>query len=173
MTDTPTDHSRTVREARIRASRILKAARAGDDAALQRLGGRLKRRHALDAAARELMGVSYLELIARAGRPPKADPTRFFERPLAAHWNHWFARYNEAAAHLRESGGFLFPFRRQFVVVDGHVLRTLGLASDHPDWQAIGFDWVRPRDSEAFARLNTMLCEAGFAAEGKGEHDHA
>ncbi len=127
MSNTDTSYLRIVREVRIRATRLLKAARQGDAEAIKLLSGQLKRRHALDIAAHDLSGVAYLDLVGRSGNATIADPVRFFDRPLSSHWNHWFTRYEEAVAHLRLKGGYLFPFRSQFVVVDEHVLRSLDL----------------------------------------------
>ena len=165
MSNTDTSYMRIVREVRIRATRLLKAARQGDIDAIKQLSGQLKRRRALDVAAHELSGVAYLDLVSRSGNATIADPVRFFDRQLSPHWNHWFAQYEETVAHLRLMGGFLFPFRSQFVVIDAHVLRSLDLDPDNPDWCKIGFNWAQPADIAAYARLNVALCKAGFSVE--------
>lgn len=170
MTTANQFHDRLVREARIRATILLKSARAGDTAALARLGGALKRRRALDVTAQELAGVSYPDLRDKVQAPPLASPARFFDRPVAMHCNHWFAHYEHAKKHLADHGGFLFPFRTQFVIVDADFMRTLLLDPDDHAWRAIGYDWVQPDDVGAFARLNRILCRAGFSAKGES-HD--
>ncbi|MEJ6395378.1 hypothetical protein V8J82_19110 [Gymnodinialimonas sp. 2305UL16-5] len=155
---TPTPSSMTqdrlLREAGIRASHLLKAARAGDPAALEKLDGVTKRRRALDVAAHDIAGTSYASLRVGAG---VAQPEQFFTPKMSAFWNHWFAHYVEAAAHRAANGGVLLPYKTQFVVVELHFLRALGLDPDDPDWRRIGFDWVRPRDAQAFVRLNASL----------------
>lgn len=158
MPTNPTNSQRILNEVRIRASLLLKAARNGDEPAIKRLNGRLKRRRALDVSAIELTGLPYAKLI----QSRVAAPERFFERPVAAHLNHWFATYNEAKAHLMTFQGYLFPFKNQFVVVDGDFLKELKLEPDHPDWERIGFDWEKPDCMTAFVRLHDLLCKQGF-----------
>lgn len=162
MSNNPIKPHRMLKEVRIRASLLLKAARKGDELAIKRLNGQLKRRRALTVSAIELTGLPYANLL----RSSAAVPERFFERPAAAHWNHWFATYDEAKAHLLAFQGFLFPFNNQFVVVEGDFLKDLKLDPDHPDWAKIGFDWVKPNCMASFARLHNLLCKQGFSAQG-------
>lgn len=89
---------------------------------------------------------------------------------MAAFLNQWFASYDEAAAARQRSGGYLLPYRTQFFVAEAAAVRELGLDPDDPDWQRIGFDWVRPRDAEAHhrlcrARLDVMLARGEDLAE--------
>jgi hypothetical protein len=70
----------------------------------------------------------------------------------------WFATYAEARANMdnaTRSGvrPFLLAFRRQFFVTEGAFVTTLGLEPQDADWQAIGWDWARPRDRGARRRL--------------------
>jgi hypothetical protein len=44
--------------------------------------------------------------------------------------------------------------------VDRFYIESLGLDPDDHDWQAIGFDWVRPRDVDARTRLYAKLVAA-------------
>jgi hypothetical protein len=170
------EHDRTLREVRIRASLLMKAARAGDDGALSRLGAKPKRRAALNVISLEMTGQSYLDFRAQKTtvqptRPDAvADPARMFERHLAQYLNHWFAAYDQALLHLRVEGGFLFPYKRQFVVVEADLLRSVGLDPDAADWAEIKWNWVKPASSTAFTRLNAKLVEAGFEMSG-GSND--
>lgn len=165
-----------LREVRIRASLLMKAARAKDADALERLGPMPKHRTALNAVAMDMMGKSYLDLRAEIMlatgdvHQTVADPSRLFERHLAQFMNHWFASYEEARAHLIKAGGFLFPFRSQFVIVGHDLLRHVGLDPDDPDWEAIGCDWVNPNSMTGFENLNAMLVKAGFEKTG-GSND--
>lgn len=165
-----------LREVRIRASLLMKAARAGDADALERLGAVPKHRTALNAIAMQMAGQSYLELRAKTvtekfeGHQAIADPSRLFEKHVAQFMNHWFASYEEALAHLKKEGGFLFPFRSQFVIVGHDLLRLVGLDPDDPDWASISWDWVNPTSTAGFENLNAMLVKAGFEKTG-GSHD--
>lgn len=65
----------------------------------------------------------------------------------------WFASYDEARASLDAEGGYLLPFNGQYFVTTGEAIRELGLDPADADWARIGFDWVRPRDAQAWERL--------------------
>jgi len=67
--------------------------------------------------------------------------------------NRWFTSYEAARASLEAEGGYLFPYRNQFFVTLAEGVRELGLDPNDPDWACIGWDWIRPRDPEAWARL--------------------
>jgi hypothetical protein len=119
---------------------------AGDD-------GR-KRRHHLAALAKRIGFEGWQHLVAVL----EGDETENFGSLLYApacscHFNIWSASYDEARAIRAEHGGWLLPYRHQFLVVDGDFLRTLGLDPDDPDWQAMGRDWLRPASTDARRRL--------------------
>jgi len=67
--------------------------------------------------------------------------------------NRWFPTYDEAWESREEEGGWLFPYRQHFFVTEADAVRELGLDPDDPDWELIGWDWVRPLDPEAWERL--------------------
>lgn len=60
--------------------------------------------------------------------------------------------------------GYLLACRRQYLVVDGYFIESLGLDPNDPDWKAIGYDWVRPSDVAARSRLYPKLV-AGLPRE--------
>ena len=72
---------------------------------------------------------------------------------MEAFLNRWFASYEEARASLDSEGGFLLPFNGQFFVTVEAAIRELGLDPADPDWERIGWDWVRPQDVETWGRL--------------------
>jgi hypothetical protein len=67
--------------------------------------------------------------------------------------NRWFTNYEDARESLHAEGGYLFPYRNQYFVTLREGIRELGLDPDDPDWARIGWDWVRPKDEEAWERL--------------------
>jgi hypothetical protein len=71
--------------------------------------------------------------------------------------NSWFKTYEEAHEARALRGGYLLAYRRQFFVVDVAHVEVLGLDPADPDWDAMGFDWVRPRDFAARSRLYAKL----------------
>jgi hypothetical protein len=72
---------------------------------------------------------------------------------MATLLNRWFTSYENARSSLDSEGGYLLPFKDQYFVTMREGVRELGLDPDDPDWARIGWDWVRPADPEAWARL--------------------
>jgi hypothetical protein len=97
-----------------------------------------------------------LQVISGSDPNPADFGTLLFPKHAAAHLNRWYRTYEEA---VRDQAGshsraYLLAFRRQFVVVDRHYIPyALRVDPDDPDWEAIGFDWVRPKDVAARTRL--------------------
>lgn len=67
--------------------------------------------------------------------------------------NRWFTNYAEASSSLASEGGYLLPYKGQFFVTLSEGIRELGLDPDDSDWARIGWDWVQPKDDEAWKRL--------------------
>ena len=176
-------HPRAVpdlRECKIRASLLLKALQSDDRiralAAVDRFRAlpkyaeltperllawrdQLRRKHALAVIATEAGFTSWTELRAVCDRETidvRADIDRLFENG-AMYLNHWSGTYEEARAILDQAGGYLFPYRSQFVVCPAGKLEAHGVDAFDPDWARIGFDWVEPNDRAAFRRLNARL----------------
>lgn len=82
----------------------------------------------------------------------EAGPDMYVPR-MDAVLNRWFTKYEDARASLEAEGGYLLPFKSQFFLTQSEGIRELGLDPDDPDWERIGWDWVRPKDVEAWERL--------------------
>lgn len=65
----------------------------------------------------------------------------------------WFASYEQARSSLESEGGYLLPYKAQYFITTSEGIRELGLDPADPDWELIGWDWVRPRNEEAWKRL--------------------
>ena len=180
MTNTPVSAPPDVRECRIRASLLLKALRSRDPdraiAAADRLRvlphfatlaperilawrESIQRKHALDTVAVEAGFASWAALM-RAGddQPSRRPALEALFTPISAVFlNHWCRSYDEARALLDREGGYLFPYRAQFVVTAAGLLQARGIDAHDPDWKRIGFDWVRPADARAHTRLCARL----------------
>lgn len=65
----------------------------------------------------------------------------------------WCRNYAEAQQVHRDNGGFLLPFRRQFVVVPESYIEILGLDPTDPDWDAVGHNLAQPADLAGYRRL--------------------
>lgn len=152
---------KTVDQLKRDASRLLKAYRAGDPAAAARFAvldnppADLQFKHALAVIAREEGFTGWTELKqAREG----LDFGEFFTRPgLGDTLNAWFSTYDDAKAHQGVAGGVVLPYRHQVFVSSTAILGRLGFEPDHPDWRAIGHDFVRPASPDAFARIKVAL----------------
>jgi hypothetical protein len=84
--------------------------------------------------------------------PDDAGPLMYVET-MDGFLNQWFTRYEDARALRESQGGFLLPFKNQFFVTVAGAIVELGLDPDDPDWERIGWDWVRPLDSSAWELL--------------------
>jgi hypothetical protein len=161
-----------IRELKVRAEILHRQAQSGDSPALKRLrvlpelrrspGAAIRRRHCLTAIAAELGFPGWPQAKrALAGEGPVQDfgdllcPSR-----CAVHFNHWYKGYDEAAEMRKTCQGYLLAYRRQYLVVDGHYIETLGLDPGDAGWAAMGYDWARPRSVAARTRLYAKLVAA-------------
>ena len=131
----------------------------------------LQRRHCLAALAKALgfgswphaKSVLSGEALLRPNEQAHAAPDlgTLMHRELGgAYWNIWSASYAEARDIRAEHGGYLLPYRKQFLIVETHYLEALGLDAGDPDWERIGRDWAAPADLTAWARLTSRAVDA-------------
>lgn len=121
---------------------------------------RVRLKHALTLIAVELGEPSWPALKAKCTALERAtadagalpSDAMYVER-MTLWLNQWFPSYDEARAALDQDGGYLLPFRHHFFVTTGEAIAELGLDPADEDWRRIGFDWVRPADAAAHARL--------------------
>ncbi len=164
-----------IAEVKVRAELLQHQCERGEPEALARLGrlaGRTRtprpptaepmprRKHCLSVVAAELGFCDYAHLLRVVeGDPDEADfGTLPCGRAGGAHLNTWYPRYDEAKAHQRAAAGYLLCYRRQFVIVGSAYIRdVVGIAPEHPDWQAIGYDWRCPAEAAARRRLYGLL----------------
>lgn len=143
-----------------RRLRVLAELSKAPDDAIATFATSIQRKHCLAVVAREC-GFASWEHAGRVLRGDEAEldfGTLLHDKATGGTLNAWFADYGEAREHLDERRGagsrlYLLAYRRQFVVVDVQYIEGLGLDPDDPDWAAIDFDWPRPRDRAAWARL--------------------
>jgi hypothetical protein len=75
--------------------------------------------------------------------------------------SHWFARHDQARECLAlGEHRVLLPYRRQFVVVDDHYLRELGLNIGDGAWGDAGRDLVQAYGSAAWLQLCSQRLRA-------------
>ena len=131
---------------------------------LEAAAGGIQRRDCLTVIAAELGFASWPEAkTAITSDSTVADAGADFGTMLypshcfSGHINRWYKTYDEAAADRAKTGAYLLGYKRQYVVVDRYFIESLGLDPSDPDWEALGFDWVRPKDREARSRLYAKL----------------
>lgn len=152
--------------------RVLPELRRADGAALTAAAREARRKHCLAVVAREC-GFSGWEhalrvLDAENGDPSETDLGTLLvaTSPGASGVLHaWFAAYDEARAALEAHRGrgepwFLLGYKTHFFLADAAYVQLLGLSPDDPDWEAIGWDWARPANRAARARLFTRRLDA-------------
>lgn len=152
--------SYSIKECKIRASLLLKSLRSSDPDAVMRAAKRFKRlpefttlslndissceikhKHALAVVALEKGFQSWSEL--KCQLP-------FIKGGFL---NHWFTDYADAKSKQHTDGGYLLPYQNQYFVCDTSYISNLGFDVSDPDWEKIGYDWVRPADQHAWKRL--------------------
>ena len=67
--------------------------------------------------------------------------------------NNWFNSYQEAKNFQSSQGGYLLPFKNQFIVCTADYINALSFDSNDSDWQTIQYDWVHPENKSAWQRL--------------------
>lgn len=156
-----------IRELRIRAQKLHRAAREGDPRSLARVPGTsrddVQRKDCLAAIAREHGFRSWAHALRVLGGDPTEPDlgTLLYPGSDAPYPNHWFARYDEAAAFQQETpGATLLTYARQFVVVGADYLREIGVAQALPEAAAERFDAVRAYGSDRWLQW----CEARLRA---------
>jgi len=86
-------------------------------------------------------------------KPTESETPVMWVPGMNAFLNRWFARYEDARTSLKAERGYLFPYQHQFFITESEGVRELGLDPEDPDWEHIGWDWVRPLDRTAWDRL--------------------
>jgi hypothetical protein len=178
-----------VQELKVRAEIMQRQVQALEPAALERLRAlpeyrraeadvlrgaapNIQRKHCLAAVAREL-GFANWEHARRVleGDASEQDFGKLlYDKVFGAGLNVWSAHYDEAR-ELRQKMGtpqapsFLLAYQRQFFIVDRYFIEALGLEPEDADFEAIGWDWAHPNDTEARRRLYAKLLAARRARE--------
>ena len=79
-----------------------------------------------------------------------------YRKHCVAYVYSWFTNYDAAKAYQNKHRGYLLRFWEDYIVCGTEYIRCIGMPIDHPDWNIIGYDWVRPKEREAFARLEAI-----------------
>jgi len=115
---------------------------------------RLQRRHCLTAIANEcgFDGWSHAMHLLGGGNTGGFGDVLYPPR-CGAHSNIWCSTYDEAKEIRDTNDGYLLGYKHQFLVVDEHFMRTLGIDPEDTDLQAMGKDWINPQNPDARKRL--------------------
>jgi len=152
--------------ARLRLNAMRRGAAEAPDQLLPRTGLAPRRgtecrlRDCLSAVAREVGFLTWAQALRvlgshASGTVGAEDMGTFWHAPRCnGLLSHWFASYDRARECLALGAHrVLVPYRRQFVVVDGHYLRELGLDPDDEAWGRAGRDLVQAYGGEAWLVL--------------------
>lgn len=152
--------TQAVEELKVRARLRLNAVRRAREA------GDLRLRDCLHGAARAVGFLHWeharrvLGGLAAAGD----DMGTFWHAPrCSVLLNHWYADAARAREAHARTGGFLLPYRRQFVAVQDDFIRELGLDPADEAWSALRRDIVSGYGSPAWAALCMRRLRASAA----------
>lgn len=141
--------------------RILPELRKATPEALLEFAAAIQRKHCFAVVSRELGFASYQHAQrVLAGEENENDFGTMLYPTRCGALNHWYANYQEARDLRAELNGYLLAYKRHFFIVDHFFIELLGLDPKDPDWEAIGRDWVKPRDLVARRRLYGKLVQA-------------
>lgn len=87
----------------------------------------------------------------------------------ASYPNIWEADLTRARAIRQEHGGFLLPYKNQFLIVEPSYLTAHDMPEDLPEWQVMGRDWTAPNDLDARTRLYGLRIAGLLARLGEPE----
>jgi hypothetical protein len=71
----------------------------------------------------------------------------------------WFKDYNEARRYFEKNGGYLISFWKDYAVCGPEYISCIGLGSHEDLWKKIGYNWVQPKDTEAYSKLKSLARE--------------
>lgn len=164
-----------IQELKVRAEILHKRLEQGDSKALERLRGlpelrkasvetlkefaaAIQRKHCFAVVSRELgfSGYAHAQRVL-SGDEGESDYGTMLYPGRCGSLNHWYANYQEACELRGEINGYLLAYKRHFFIVDRFFIEALGLDPADPDWDAMGRDWVKPRDPIARRRLYGKL----------------
>ena len=75
--------------------------------------------------------------------------------------NQWFASYGEVrAVHAQDTGAYLLPYKRQFMLVQADFIAELGVDPQAAQWNALGRDAVAGYGSAAWSELASQRLAA-------------
>jgi hypothetical protein len=154
---------RRIQQGEPQAVRTLRVLREFADTDPAQLSGAIQHKHCLTASALQIGFQSWPHALEVLEGRAEDFGTLLYPSTCYGHYNIWSAHYDEARGIREEHGGYLLAYRRQFLIVDGHYIESLGLDPEDPDWKAIGRDWVKPADPAARARLYEKLVHNALA----------
>lgn len=165
-----------VQELKVRAERLHRRAQKAEPEAVaqlrciptlkalpaEELAQQVRRKHCLAAVAE---GFGFRDW-AHASRVLGADPeerdfgTLWYRGRVVGTFNQWFSDLEEARRILAEAGGYLLPYKRQFVLVHAAFVQGLGLDPMDPDWTLLGRDMTSDAEPDARRRMYGKLVSA-------------
>lgn len=115
-----------------------------------KLGAQLQRKHCLATIGREL-GFDNWKSALDCFSGVEGATYGAFLHPRRCHifWNIWFADYSEAKQVRAEHGGYLLPYKHQYMIVDNDYIASLGVDPAADAWKHLNRDWLSGADDNA------------------------
>lgn len=133
----------------------------------------VQRKDLLRVVAIEQGFASWQALVAKArkreawrARRAQSEFSQLYPHWAIAFTNEWYHDYRSAQAALEVRGGYLLPHNNDYFIAAADYVAQLGLDPHDPDWDLIGYDWARPADTAAHARLAARLSGKTVPAGG-------
>ncbi len=120
----------------------------------------LQRKHALTVVALEQNFQSWAELKQTLDSlHPKVN---LYPSRCGGFLNEWYGSYETAKEALDKQlldkeSSYLLPYKSQFFICGADYIIALGLDPDDTNWQAIGYNWAKPKDETAWQELFAAL----------------
>jgi hypothetical protein len=172
-------------EYRIRASQLLKQLRSADPEKYLPAAKRFRQLHSyadrspeeiwIDRSAIKLKH-AYMLLALEQGMSSWTEFKRriisedcFYIKGCGGFTNAWYKSYETARTHLDQAGGYLLTYRSHYFICTSTYIEALGLQHLEEDWRLIGYDWVKPKDQDAWNRIFMEAQQNYLRALGSGE----
>ncbi|WP_262696099.1 hypothetical protein [Kordiimonas aquimaris] len=149
--------------------------RISDQCPSIQLGTELQRKHCLATIGRELGFDNWKTALDCFSDNEEATYGAFLHpRRCHVHWNIWFADYTEAKQVRSEHGGYLLPYKQQYMIVDRDYITSLGLEPDAEAWESLGRDWLAKAGDHARSALALQIANTHlnwFKERSYQQHD--
>lgn len=113
----------------------------------------IKLKHCLEVISREKGFKSWVDLKQNFQDHNNKNSEKFF---INGSLNSWFANYAEAKKSHESIGGYLMPYKNHYFICEPAYISRLGFNPYAEEWEAIGYNWIVPKNIRAWERLYSL-----------------